>query len=356
MAQNEPYHLTWVTSSLAVGHAPMSYAQLDSLKRQGIDAILNLCGEFCDLHDIECRQGFEVHYMPLEDEEAPAMVELEKALAWLDESIYLGKKVLIHCKHGIGRTGTVLNAYLLRKGLGHKLAAKRLKKLKSKPANFDQWRLIRRYGKTSPKLTVREPSLEFKQAVDLSGYFAVYDRLVDKVEDLIMSSVGAVGRCGREHDRCSQTPITLSLVETARLTHGLNTELTSQERLDVIARAVDVSKKERQARSNVGRSDSSFCLSDSGMVCPLLLEEKCQVFPVRPMQCRSHELPEEIKEEAWDTLIAPELEGLSGELLQALVPGAGRETLPLFSLPDVVSGRYAESFFRFLLSTGAKTE
>jgi protein-tyrosine phosphatase len=112
------YSATWVTDQLAVGAAPMSYEQLDCLRAEGIGAILNLCGEFCDLHDIECAAGFEVYHMPLADEEAPELAELEKALAWLDEAIYLGKKVLIHCRHGIGRTGTVLNAYLLRRGLG----------------------------------------------------------------------------------------------------------------------------------------------------------------------------------------------------------------------------------------------
>ena len=34
----------------------MSHAQLDSLKEQGITAILNLCAEFCDLHEIEAAQ------------------------------------------------------------------------------------------------------------------------------------------------------------------------------------------------------------------------------------------------------------------------------------------------------------
>ena len=85
----------------------------------GIGAILNLCAEFCDLHSIEEKAGFEVWYLPIADEEAPDLQELEKALDWLDECLYLGKKVLVHCRFGIGRTGTVVNAYLLRKGLGH---------------------------------------------------------------------------------------------------------------------------------------------------------------------------------------------------------------------------------------------
>ena len=85
------YLPTWITQNLAVGHAPMSFAELDSLKEQGITAIVNLCGEFCDLHEIEEKAGFEVFYLPIDDNTAPKMEEMERGLAWLDEAVYLGK-------------------------------------------------------------------------------------------------------------------------------------------------------------------------------------------------------------------------------------------------------------------------
>ena len=86
------YLLTWITKNLAVGHAPMSYEELDSLKEQGIDAIVNLCGEFSDLAEIEETAGFQVFWLPIPDETAPKMEEMEKGLEWLDEAIYLGQK------------------------------------------------------------------------------------------------------------------------------------------------------------------------------------------------------------------------------------------------------------------------
>ncbi|MBA4358284.1 MAG: phosphatase, partial [Desulfovibrio sp.] len=148
MSVEEQRHpITWITDHLAVGPAPMSYDALDFLRSQGVQGILNLCAEFTDLHNIETGHGFEVYHLPIEDEEAPDLAEMEKALDWLDEAIYLGKKVFIHCRHGIGRTGTVLNAYILRRGLGHRRAWLRLRTLRSQPANFLQWRMVRRYGK-----------------------------------------------------------------------------------------------------------------------------------------------------------------------------------------------------------------
>ena len=86
------YSLDWITDSLAVGQAPMSYDSLDFIRAQGIGAIMNLCAEFCDLHWIEADAGFQVYYFPIPDEEAPDLPELEKALDWLDECLYLGKK------------------------------------------------------------------------------------------------------------------------------------------------------------------------------------------------------------------------------------------------------------------------
>jgi len=56
------YRLEWVTDDLAVGYAPMSYADLEEIKNKGVNAIINLCAEYCDLHGIEEKTGFEVYY------------------------------------------------------------------------------------------------------------------------------------------------------------------------------------------------------------------------------------------------------------------------------------------------------
>ncbi|MGE4293865.1 MAG: dual specificity protein phosphatase family protein [Desulfovibrio sp.] len=354
MADSKPaYKLDWVTDHLAVGHAPMSEAQLDSLRAQGVDAILNLCGEFCDLHDIEAEHGFEVYYMPLHDEEAPDLTELEKALEWLDESIYLDKRVLIHCRHGIGRTGTVLNAYLLRRGLGHKLAGRTLRGLRSKPANFDQWWAIRKYGRKSGKLTVREPSLEFKHLVDLAPYFQDYEALVRRAEDLFDYEASesterkAQGRCGLNHDRCCHTPVRLSLVEAVYVAHKINAQMTRQERLDAIGRAVATAGKEREEQAR--HEGREVCLAEAGALCPLSVDGQCRLFPYRPLQCRAYELSEEVASELWEDLLAPELDKGSRDLFFSFTSEFPAEESMLFALADVVSGRYVQTFFHYML-------
>ena len=343
---SDAYLATLVTDQLAVGAAPMSHEQLDSLRAAGIGAILNLCGEFCDLHDIECAAGFEVYHMPLADEEAPELAELEKALAWLDEAIYLGKKVLIHCRHGIGRTGTVLNAYLLRRGLGHRLAWFKLRTLRSKPANFAQWWTIRKYGRQSPKLTLREPSLEMRNAVDLSPFFRDYEALQARVDD---EAGRPLEMCGRDHARCCGTPVRLNMIEAVYVTQKLNVALTSEKRLEVIARAVETSRRERLAASQV--SAQEFCLSDADARCPLLESGVCILFAYRPLQCRSFNLNEEKAGKLWETVLAPALEALSLELWLAFAGTIARAALPRFPLADVVSGKYVQTLFHLMVKS-----
>ncbi|WP_428562561.1 MAG: protein-tyrosine phosphatase family protein [Solidesulfovibrio sp. DCME] len=344
-ATDQAYPLTWVTDHLAVGGAPMSYDQLRSLKEQGVSAILNLCAEFCDLHDIETAYGFEVHYLPVQDEEAPDLAALERALAWLDEAVYLGKKVLIHCRHGIGRTGTVLNAYLLRRGLGHKLAARVLKPLRSKPTNFDQWWTIRRYGKQAGKLTIREPRLECGHLVDLSPFLADYAGLV------AVARLAAKGlpRCGRDHARCCRRPLSLSLIEAVHLGNRINIGLSSQTRLAVIDEAAAASREMADLSRRYGEG-SGHCLSSWARLCPLSREGACLVFANRPIACVTAGMEPGAEAALWEQSLEPGLAELSRQVFLALAGSLSSQVLPRFPLPDVVSGRYVSAVFKFLLA------
>ncbi len=323
------YELTWIMPGLAIGHAPMSYEDLESIKKQGINAIVNLCGEFCDLHEIEEKFGFEVYYLPIPDEWVPDMEALENALEWLDEALYLGKKVLVHCRHGIGRTGTFVASYLLRRGMALKVAEKRLKGTRATPSNYYQWKLLRKFQKKSPPLKLREPSLEAKQAVDLGPFFRDYEALVEGVDRLLEEKYGGIGECGSRTDSCCKEPFNVGLIESVYLTRKMNVMLSTKVRKETIDRA----------HALRGEDLSSF-------LCPLNRDGKCLLWDYRPLRCRyygkglstsdAHEIEKELSK-------------ISRQCLFALSGKFGTEKEIAFRIDYVISGRFVHLYFKDVL-------
>jgi hypothetical protein len=350
------YQLTWVTPSLAVGHAPMSYAELESIKSQDIDAIVNLCAEFSDLHEIEEAKGFEVYYLPIWDETAPDMEEMEKGLAWLDEAIYLGKKVLVHCRHGIGRTGTFVTSYLLRRGLGLKLASKQLDYTRATPASYSQWKLLKKYSKKSGVLTIREPTFESKNIVDLSTYFTEYEALVQKIDDDTKKNAADIVDCGNETDECCFEYFEMQLVETIYLHSRLNRSLPSNIRSQIIHNAVEVLKKIRHIHRLTGNQGHNAeedkttlinAYNKEKILCPLQEGSKCILYKFRPIRCRYYGIPA-----GWVDFdfINKMLFDISRNVFFAFSGFFLEDKTLSFSLPEIVSGRFIQNYFYYLAS------
>lgn len=324
--------VSWVTPSLAAGPAPMSYDHLDRLKNEGIDAIINLCAEFPDLPGIEQEAGFDVYYLPIDDEEVPEIKTMDDALEWIDESIFLGKKVLVHCRHGIGRTGTIVSAYLLRKGLSTRLVKKKLKKLRSKPANYSQWQLLRKYGRIQCPLTTREPSLEYKKSVDLNPFFDDLESILNHVE----MEISAKGKlCGREHMGCCTKKVSVSFIEAVYIAYRINTTFSRERRQELIRQAIDV------LGSRVAYGKGTVVLAEK-RVCPLNTNRRCALYDQRPLACRLYDyenLSTQDKEE-----ILQGVQVLSENLFLAFRGSFLKDDL-IFDLNEVISGKYVQKFF-----------
>ena len=140
------YQIRWITDGIAVSCAPRSHGDLEMIQKAGIEAIINLCAECYDLHESEKRAGFDVLYLPIPDECAPQMAELEEAVSWLDTQVASGGKVLVHCRFGIGRTGTLVAAYLLCKGFSIRTALRKMKHTPAMPMSAEQWGRLKDYS------------------------------------------------------------------------------------------------------------------------------------------------------------------------------------------------------------------
>jgi Fe-S-cluster containining protein/protein tyrosine phosphatase (PTP) superfamily phosphohydrolase (DUF442 family) len=321
------YPITWITDSLAVGHAPMSYAQLVSIKTQGIDAIVNLCAEFSDLHELEESSGFEVYYLPIWDEDIPEMEDMEKALAWLDEAIYLGKKVLVHCRHGVGRTGTFVTSYMIRRGLTLKAASKKLNASNANPSNYGQWKLLKKYGKRSGVLKIREPSLEIKNRVDLSLFFSDYESLIKNIDKEIDTQIGNTTiQCGKTEQTCCSERFNLQLIEVLYLHSKINKQVPSAQREVFIERAVKTHKRQR-------------------LLCPFNGGSGCEIYKTRPTRCRIYGAPgfSADKHEIQDMLFE-----LSQSVFLAFSGKFLADTGFQFSVADTISGKFVQKFFHYL--------
>lgn len=352
----ESYTPTWIIPKLAVGHAPMSYDDLEALKQMGIDAILNLCGEYCDLHDIENDYGFDVYYLPIPDESIPDTQDLERALAWLDESIYLGKNVLVHCRFGIGRTGTLVTAYLMRRGLGLKSAAKVLKQTRANPSTYHQHKLLKKFGRKEKPLTIREPSLEDRHVVDLGSYFAQYEAVVAQIDEKVQAAEKGARhpqRCGRESDLCCKMRVELSLMEAIYFNYRLNRHLKGEQRMEVIRRALSISRAAAETTERPPRRKSDVQADDPALrqkpddsnLCPLSLEKSCLIYDHRPIACRLYRASDELVEKAG---VASILHRLSNEVF-FVYSGFFMKDPPLrFSLSDTISGRFVQIYFYYL--------
>ncbi len=351
------YRITWITDHLAVGYAPTSYVELDAIKGHGIDAIINLCAEFCDLHEIEKKSGFEVYYFPIPDEHAPDMYKMENALAWLDEAIYLGKKTLVHCCHGIGRTGTFVSSYFLRRGMSLKLSSKTLQHSRAMPTNYNQWKLLKQYGQKTGTLKIREPSLENRQAVDLSSYFADYEALVRKIEEEIKSieeTVEKSVRCGRETLDCCFEYFDLQLIEVIYLINKTNKTLMSETRMEVIAEAVKISKKVKDlcrplCKNNDRSVKDAFINSyrKKNILCPANRDSKCILYPYRPIRCRLYGVSGDLINRH---LINDMLFSLSSNVFFAFSGFFLENGALSFSVAETVSGKFIQEYFHFLNS------
>lgn len=91
-------------------------ADLAWLRAEGIRSVLSLTET--PLPAATLRQAdFSYLHLAVDDLTAPTPNQLQRALGFIDWQRALGRPVVVHCRMGQGRTGTVLAAYLIRDGM-----------------------------------------------------------------------------------------------------------------------------------------------------------------------------------------------------------------------------------------------
>jgi len=134
----QPLGFYWVDKPLLAGLARPEYEEdLLWLRRQGIQLLLSLAEEPPRRDWLEAASLLLFH-VPVDDMDAPTQEEFDLCVSVIDKAVAKKMGVAVHCAAGLGRTGTVLAAYLVHRGSTAPEAIERIRDLRPGSIETDE--------------------------------------------------------------------------------------------------------------------------------------------------------------------------------------------------------------------------
>ncbi len=125
-----PPRFSWIEPSrLAAMAMPQAAEELHWLRQQGIELLISLT-EFPPPRQWVNESGLMLVHVPIPDMTAPRPAELSKIVETIRKAHASGLGVAVHCAAGLGRTGTVLAAYLTAQGMSAAAAIAHVRQLR----------------------------------------------------------------------------------------------------------------------------------------------------------------------------------------------------------------------------------
>jgi protein-tyrosine phosphatase len=109
---------SWITPLLALGGRYPTGLEMELAAEHRIGAVVDLREEACDDAEALARAGIAFLHLPTSDHHPPALWDLDRGVEFVSERLAQGKRILIHCEHGIGRSAVLMLCVLVNSGLG----------------------------------------------------------------------------------------------------------------------------------------------------------------------------------------------------------------------------------------------
>lgn len=134
--------LSWITETLAIGGS-VPPNRVDALARAGVAAVVDLRGEACDDVRLLAQHKIELLHLPTIDFTAVSPAMLRRGIEFVDLHVSAGRRVLVHCASGVGRSAMLALCILVEQGHAPldalALAKQRRTCVSPSPAQYAAW-------------------------------------------------------------------------------------------------------------------------------------------------------------------------------------------------------------------------
>lgn len=137
-----PESFDWITPQLAIG-GRLAGEPGALVARHRIGAVVDLRAEACDEPGAFLARGVEFLHLPTDDLCAVSEAMLDQGVAFAGRVLAEGRRLLVHCQNGVGRSALLALCILVDGGwppLGALLRAKDARwQVSPSPAQYEAW-------------------------------------------------------------------------------------------------------------------------------------------------------------------------------------------------------------------------
>jgi len=109
-------NISWINEQITVGAAFLD-EDIPQIKEEDIEAIVDMRSEYCDNAELLKKYNIDFLNIKVDDRYSPTAKQLKEIFNFIEPFLDKGKKILIHCQNGCGRSPLVAISILVKRGM-----------------------------------------------------------------------------------------------------------------------------------------------------------------------------------------------------------------------------------------------